>query len=128
MRRAKRKWADPFHELDRRVPERGEQLQAMIDEAKRRSVSPLQKYVVNRLEGMAGPGWLDAQSLEQAVRATELLGVLLEFGPGQKLPELTADDWDHVCRVGFECTSLGEVAIREALGPWARAKPFFVYA
>lgn len=115
MRRAKRKWADPFHELERRVPERGEQLQALIDEAQHRPVSPLQEYAVNRLNGKVGPEWLDAQSLEQAVRATELLGVLLEFGPEQKLPELTADDWDHAGGVGFECTSRGEAGIREAL-------------
>ncbi|WP_116599989.1 TniQ family protein [Primorskyibacter marinus] len=115
MRRAKRQWGDPLHELERRVPERGEQLQALADEAKRRPVSPLQEYVVNRLDGKAGPEWLDAQSLEQAVRATELLGVLLEFGPEQKLPELTADNWDHAGRVGFECTSRGEAGIREVL-------------
>ena len=115
MRRAKRKWGDPFHELERRVPERGVQLQALVSEAKRRPVSPLQEYAVNRLDGKAGPEWLDAQSLEQAVRATELLGVLLEFGPEQKLPELTADDWDHAGRVGFEITSRGEAGIREVL-------------
>lgn len=28
MRRTKKRWDDPFHELDRRVPERGEQLEA----------------------------------------------------------------------------------------------------
>ena len=37
---------------------------------------------------------LDAQTLDQAVRASELLGVLLAFGPTQALPELSRDDWD----------------------------------
>lgn len=114
-RRAKRKWTDPFHELERRVPERGEQLQALVAEAVRRPVSPLQEYAVNRLNGETGPEWLDAQSLEQAVRATELLGVLLELGPEQKLPELTADDWDHAGHIGFGFTSRGEEGIQEAL-------------
>ena len=54
-------------------------------------------------------------TLEQAVRATELLGVLIEYGPDQKLPELTSDNWDHAGRVGFEFTKRGEDGIREAL-------------
>ncbi|MBL3562929.1 helix-turn-helix domain-containing protein [Rhodovulum sulfidophilum] len=59
--------------------------------------------------------WLDAQTLDQATRATELLGVLVARGPAQKLPELTSDDWDHAGRVGFQFTSRGEEGIREAL-------------
>jgi hypothetical protein len=115
LRQAKAKWDDVFHELDHRVPERDEELQALIEKAAPRSVSPHQDYVIHRLEGKAGPEWLDAQSLEQAVRATELLGVLVEHGPDQKLPDLTSDDWDHAGRVGFGFTSLGEAGIREAL-------------
>ncbi|WP_370304037.1 hypothetical protein, partial [Pseudooceanicola sp.] len=77
--------------------------------------SPHQEYVIRRLNGEAGPEWLDAQSLEQAVRATELLGVLVEHGPDQLLPELTPDDWDHAGRIGFGFTVRGEEGIREAL-------------
>ena len=115
MRRAKVKWDDPCHDLDRRVPEREDDLKALAEAADHRSVSPLQEYVVRRLAGRAGPDWLDAQSLEEAVRATELLGVLLEYGAGQKLPMLIDDDWDHAGRAGFERTSRGEIGIREAL-------------
>ncbi len=115
VRHAKAKWDDKFHELNRRVPERGEELDEMVVKARRRSVSPLQDYVLRRLDGEPGPIWLDAQTLEQATRATELLGVLLAFGPQQKLPELSQDDWDCAGRVGFECTSQGEDGIRSAL-------------
>jgi len=115
VRRTKKRWDDPFHELDCRVPERGEQLEALIAQSPKRSISPLQKYVINRLNGKAGPDWLDAQSLEQSVRASELLGALIAYGPGQRLPELTFNDWDHAGRLGFEFTSGGEVRIREAL-------------
>lgn len=120
LRRAQVAWDDKFHELDRRVPERGVELQKMIAGAGRRTVSPLQKYVLHRLAGSAGPDWLDAQTLDQATRATELLGVLVAHGPTQRLPELESDDWDHAGRVGFEFTSRGEEAIREALASQCR--------
>lgn len=115
VRQVKDKWDDKFHELKRRVPEHGGELLEMVARAPRRSASPLQDYVVRRLDGKSGPVWLDAQTLEQATRATELLGVLLAFGPQQKLPELSQDDWDIAGRVGFECTSQGEDGIRSAL-------------
>lgn len=115
VRQAQAAWDDKLHDLDRRVPERGGELQAMIERAGRRSVSPLQDYVLRRLDGNAGPDWLDAQTLDQATRSTELLGVLVAYGPAQKLPELTADDWDHAGRVGFQFTSRSEEGIRGAL-------------
>ncbi|AHM02799.1 hypothetical protein roselon_00354 [Roseibacterium elongatum DSM 19469] len=115
LRQAQVAWDDKLHELDRRVPERGVELEEMIERAGRRPVSPLQDYVLRRLSGIAGPDWLDAQTLDQATRATELLGVLVAYGPAQKLPQLTSGGWDHAGRVGFEFTSRGEVGIREAL-------------
>ncbi|PVA08420.1 hypothetical protein DC366_19375, partial [Pelagivirga sediminicola] len=115
LRQAFAKWDDKFHELDLRVPERGEKLAALVSEAPHRQVSPLQDYVMCRLEGKAGPKWLDSQTLDQAARGTELLGVLMAFGPAQLLPQLSVDDSDHAGRVGFDFTSRGEEGIREAL-------------
>jgi hypothetical protein len=115
LRQAQLAWDDKFHELDRRVLERGEKLESLITTAPRRRVSPLQDYVMRRLDGKAGPEWLDAQTLDQATRATELLGVLIAFGPAQRLPDLSQDEWDHAGRVGFAFTSRGECGIREAL-------------
>lgn len=115
VRQAQVTWDDKLHELERRVEERGDKLQALITKTPERSVSQLQEYVMRRLDGIAGPAWLDAQTLDQATRATQLLGVLVAFGPKQKLPELTADDWDHAGRVGFSFTCRGESGIRDAL-------------
>ena len=109
------KYDDKFHELDHRVPERGNELAALVSKSEIRPVSPLQDYVMRRLTGGSGPQWLDAQTLDQATRATELLGVLISFGPKQKLPELTQDNWDQAGRVGFDFTARGEVGIRETL-------------
>jgi len=115
MRRAKSKWDDAFHELDFRVPERGGVLRALAEDAEPRSVSALQEYVTQRILGKNGPGWLDSQTLDQATRVTENLGVLVAYGPAQKLPLLTSDDRDRAGRVGFAYTARGEAGIREAL-------------
>jgi hypothetical protein len=115
LRQAYAAWDDKFHELDHRVPERGEKLEALVSKSVRREVSPLQDYVGRRLDGQAGPKWLDAQTLEQAVGGTELLGVMIAFGPEQLLPQLSVDDRDHAGRIGFAFTSGGEPAIRETL-------------
>jgi len=115
MRRAKSKWDDPFHELDLRVPERGVNLKALVEDAEPRSVSALQEYVTQRILLQNGPCWLDSQTLDQATRVTEYLGVLVAYGPAQKLPLLTPDDRDHAGRVGFAYTARGEAGIREAL-------------
>ncbi|WP_084294420.1 TniQ family protein [Leisingera aquimarina] len=115
QRNVTRAWNDRLQSLDHLVPERGEALQIIVASAPRRVPSPLQDYVLHRLEGREGPEWLDAQSLEQAVRATELLGVLLEFGAEQNLPALASDDWDRAGRTGYAFTARGEAGIREAL-------------
>ena len=81
FRQAQVAWDGKLHDLDRRVPERAVQLQSLIEKAEQRSASPLQNYVLRRLDGIAGPDWVDAQTLDQATRTTELLGVLVGFGP-----------------------------------------------
>ena len=107
-------WDDRFHELGVRVPERGAALEDLAARAENRSVSPLQAYVTDRLEGRSGPDWLDAHSLEQAVRATEMLGALVAFGPRPQLTALTQGDWDRAGRVGHGFTARGERGILEA--------------
>lgn len=108
-------WNDRLQSLDDIVPERGEALQYLATVSACRAPSPLQDYVLARLEGNQGPKWLDEQTLDQAMRVTELLGVLLEFGPTQLLPKLSQDDWDQAGRVGYAYTARGEAGIIEAL-------------
>ncbi|WP_065325630.1 hypothetical protein [Tritonibacter mobilis] len=72
-----------------------------------RTVSPLQTYTVGRLEGQIGPAWLDGQNIDQAVRATEMIGALAAFGPDKKASEMTSDMWDAAGRAGWPIVSLG---------------------
>ena len=115
LRRKKVKWDDAFHQLALRVPERADALDELVDAASQRSPSPLQGYVIARLEEATGPSWLDSQPLEQAVRATEMLGLLLEFGPKAKPGDLDEGQWDAAGGVGYEVTAKGEEGIRDAL-------------
>lgn len=115
VHRAREQWDDQYHELAVRVPERGNALLALANQCERRSPSPLQNYVMQRLEGETGPEWLDSQTLEQAVRATEMLGALIAFGAGANLTALDASGWDRAGRIGYACTAAGEAGIRDAL-------------
>lgn len=109
-------WSDRFHQMGVVFPEAGPSLRAVADEQVRREVSPLQTYVTDRLDGKTGPAWLDGQGIELGARASEMLGLALEFGRKPNLRKMTADEWDQAGRAGFEFTSRGEEGIREALG------------
>lgn len=111
--KAKSGWNDVLQSLDQVV--RGEALRSIAAASPRRPTSPLQDYVIARLDGQGGSPWLDDQTLDLAVRATELLGVLLAFGAEQPLADLSEDDWDHAGRIGFGYTSQGEDGICQAL-------------
>ncbi len=108
-------WSDSLRELSLLVPERGADLKQLAANLVPRAPSPLQDYVLARLDGKAGPDWLDGQQIEQAFRTTEMLGVGLEFGTKPNLKLMTGDDWDRAGRAGFEFTRHNEDGIREAL-------------
>lgn len=108
-------WNDMTHELAIRVPERGPELERLVEGLEaRQTVSRLQAYTVDRLERRAGPAWLDRQGIEQAIRATEMLGVVLEFGPAPNLKALAPQDWDRAGRAGYAYTSQGPDGVRQA--------------
>lgn len=106
---------DRYHELAIMVPETGDRLEALFAPLIPRSVSPLQNYVLDRLAGRAGTPWLDGEGLDQAVRASEMLGILVAFGPTPNLDKLTENDWDRAGAIGYTYTSQGEAGIRQAL-------------
>lgn len=115
VRRRKQRWDDQFRELASMVPERGAELDRLVDDAEQRSASPLQAYALDRLDGASGPEWLRGQTMEQAVRSTEMLGMRIQFGASKKPSEMTPNEWDAAGRAGYEITSRGEPAIRDAL-------------
>lgn len=102
-------------ELGYRAPAAGAALMAEIAAQPARPVSPLQTYVVSRLEGQSGPAWLDAQTLDCVVRAAELLGAVVAFGTSVNLAGLTDEQRDEAGRVGFSIMAQGEVGVRACL-------------
>lgn len=85
-----------------------------------RPVPALQTYVEARFDGGAGPVWLDGQQIDQAVRATEMIGVCMLHGPHANLATLDDSMWDAAGDAGFEVTSRGPDAIHEVLSDLLR--------
>jgi len=113
--RPRKGWFERLNGFAISVPERDDALLALYQAAPNRSVSPLQAYALNRLDGMNGPAWLDNQTLEQAVRSSEMLGAFVLFGVKAPIGSFTPDQWDQAGRTGFALTSRGEHGIREGL-------------
>jgi hypothetical protein len=113
--RDKISWSDELHVMSDRVPETGQELRDLVNAQLAREVSPLQSYVVARLSGERGPEWLDEQTIEQAWRTSEMLGMVSVFGSDKNLQTATRDEWDAAGRAGFEYTSRGEQGVLECL-------------
>ncbi|WP_102227004.1 TniQ family protein [Acidimangrovimonas sediminis] len=107
-----KRWDDIAHELQAMTAMIATELKAPYHA---RAVSPLQAYTMERLDAQSGPAWLDGQDIDQAVRATEMLGALEAFGPELKASEMTEDMWDAAGRAGWPIVSQGASAIREYL-------------
>jgi hypothetical protein len=80
-----------------------------------REPTPLQQYVLQRINGRAGPGWLDHQRLDQAVKSCELLGAMMLKGPRLGRWCFDAYTLDRARVIGFDAASCGPSAIRELL-------------
>lgn len=115
VRLVKKGHEDELHELGKRAPAPGAAIDADIAGLEPRQVSPLQAYVVGRLEGKVGPAWLDAQGLDQVVRATQLLGTALAFGVQKSLATMTDGERERAATVGYGYMERGEAGVQEAL-------------
>lgn len=101
-------------DLSVRVAMEARDLAKLTGNAERLIPSPLQNYLLARLEGKTCHTWLDGQNLDQAVQATEMLGAVMAFGPKVNINTLTVADWHRAACVGWQWTSLGEASLREA--------------
>ncbi|WP_417809934.1 hypothetical protein [Thioclava sp.] len=103
-----------MHELPVLVPETRDQLLSLAEQARSERPAELQLYVLARLQGQGGPAWLDGQSIEQATRATEMLGAVLAFGTKAKSADLDLLDWVSAARHGWPYVCAGEEGLRQA--------------
>jgi hypothetical protein len=85
------------------------------DRADHVGVSPVQTYVLSRLDGIRGPSWLDGQQIDQAAKVCEILGAMAYRGARPNSKSFTAHDWHTAHTLGFSIAAGGETAIRDLL-------------
>lgn len=122
VRRSNTRHSEKFQHMDEVAPDDAElaRLVAAAEAAaeagaERRAPSALQDYIETRLAGGAGPAWLDAQPIDQAVRACEMIGTLVSHEVTRRLPALSPSALDAAGAVGFRHAERGEAGFREAL-------------
>jgi|GEM_PF-718268 len=103
-----------FQHMDEVAPNASGLLR-LFETAEHRVPSSLQRYVEYRLAGEAGPAWLDAQPVDLAVRACEMLGLLMTCDVTRKMPCVSASDLDAAGAAGFNHAVEGEDGICAAL-------------
>lgn len=89
-----------------------ENVRRAADTAADASPGPLQRYVIDRLEGRAGPAWLDGQQIDLAVKACELLGATVLRGARPNIAAFSEAERDEAEAAGFAVASGGEHAVR----------------
>jgi hypothetical protein len=93
-----------------------ERLRGMADQAKRRASTPLQDYVVARLDGReTGVSFLDRMDLHAAIRTCEMLGTAACFGRKAHFEDLDRERQRTARTLGFEIARRGEDGIDELL-------------
>jgi hypothetical protein len=90
-------------------------LKSMVESAVAFPLSDLQSYIEQRLNGRAGPEWLDHQPLDDAAQACELLGIALSHGSHCNLKNLSQCQIHNAGHHGYQFAARGENGIREAL-------------
>ncbi|MFC3627829.1 TniQ family protein [Paracoccus angustae] len=68
-----------------------------------------------RLSSSNRPGWLDGQSIEQVLNASEMLGIVLEHGQGARPGRLSRRDRSSALATGFRIYEEGAGAVYGAL-------------
>lgn len=102
----------PSQDLARSV---GVRLPELIKAVRPRKISRLQGWIARRMLGRRDGSWLDKQDIDQAAKATEMLGVILAHGPKPDLNKMSEAGWDEAWEAGYEVTSRGTKAIKAAL-------------
>lgn len=81
-------------------------------------------WLRTRLDGLNfNSSWMDDQSLEQVLAASEMLGGILQHGHKVALSKLTSAETEEATDIGFSIYSEGPQAIEEALDTIRKTSP-----
>ena len=80
-----------------------------------RTSSDLERYIVDRLEGVECNGFLDQMPMFIATRLCEVLGFVMLFGPASKLADATDEDLHRAGQAGFDALRAGKESLLEVL-------------
>lgn len=96
-------------------------IDALLAHATRSSPSSLEKYLLERVDGIAGPVWLDQMDFHAANKTCEVLGVVETHGIWAAWNDLTPSQWQAAGQVGYDIAKEGGAAIDEWLKGLTRA-------
>ena len=115
--------SDSTAEMSSRVPLNAEGLQILADHGRAAKPSKIQSYVLRRIAGRRGPVWLDGQRIDQATRATEMLGAVIQFGFDAEIESMSIKESHRAADVGWKWTSKGEAGLRQAFARLQAIEP-----
>lgn len=112
------------HDFARLVGPKVHDIAARAAGVPRRDPSQLESYLFNRLNGAAGPAFLDSLGFSAAARTCELIGAVALHGRGVKARKLTDDDWYAAGAAGYAIAAVGEDGLRSWLTQLQNTFPY----
>lgn len=84
-----------------------DEIRAMADDADALASSPLEDYLLDRLDGGDGPAWLDALPGTPPRKTRQMLGAVAVFGTDASIKTMRDDQWHEAGAAGYEIASAG---------------------
>lgn len=92
-----------------------DEIRRLADAIDKATPSSMEAYLLERLDGAAGPTWLDALPWHAAAKTCEMIGAVALFGRKAAIKTMSDAQWREAGGVGFEIASAGPSGIRSFL-------------
>lgn len=83
----------------------------------------LERYLLRRIAGQKGSGWIDTLPIHVAAQTCEFFGLLLLKGPKSKRHETSPSEWLKAGRIGFSYLRHGPQALIEKMDELEQNRP-----
>jgi hypothetical protein len=105
----------PLHDFARCLAPSLVEIPRLAGEAQVVQPSPLERYLIDRLDGRDDQAWLDAVPWYAAAKCCEMIGAVELFGRKAPIKTLTDDQWREAGAAGYEIACGGDAGIRAFL-------------